>query len=62
MRRRSSPGLGSVQGTNCPQVPWMPSDGGQLDASQILGNATNFGAGQITPPPPPPPRRPRGGG
>jgi hypothetical protein len=50
-------GLGSVQGTNCPQVPWMPSDGGQLDATQILGNATNFGAGQITPPPPPPPRR-----
>src|ERR1700686_1559158 len=35
-------GLGSVQGTNCPQVPWMPSDGGQLDATQILGNATNF--------------------
>jgi hypothetical protein len=48
-------GLGSVQGTNCPQVPWMPTDGGQLDATQILGNATNFGAGQITPPPPPPP-------
>ena len=44
-------GLGSVQGTNCPQVPWMPSDGGQLDATQILGNATNFGAGQITAPP-----------
>jgi hypothetical protein len=50
-------GLGSVQNANCPQVPWMPSDGGQLDAWQILGNATNFGAGQITPPPPPPPRR-----
>jgi hypothetical protein len=48
-------GIGSVQGTNCPQTPWMPSDGGQLDASQILGNATNFGAGQNNPPPPPPP-------
>jgi hypothetical protein len=43
-------GLGSVQSTNCPQVPWMPTDGGELDASQILGNATNFGAGQITAP------------
>jgi hypothetical protein len=51
-------GLGSVPSANCPQVPWMPSDGGQLDASQILGNATNFGAGQITPPPPPPRRNP----
>src|ERR1700726_3419211 len=30
-------GIGSVQGTNCPQVPWMPSDGGQLDAPQLLG-------------------------
>jgi hypothetical protein len=53
-------GIGSVQGTNCPQVPWMPSDGGQLDASQILGNATNFGTGQNNPPPPPPPPRMRG--
>ena len=52
-------GIGSVPGTNCPQVPWMPSDGGQLDASQILGNATNFGTGQNNPPPPPPPP-PRG--
>ena len=50
-------GLGSTQNANCPQVPWMPSDGGQLDATQILGNATNFGAGQNTPPPPPPPPR-----
>jgi FecR protein len=50
-------GLGSVQSANCPQVPWMPSDGGQLDATQILGNATNFGAGQNNPPPPPPPPR-----
>jgi len=54
-------GIGSVQGTNCPQTPWMPAEGGELDASQILGNATNFGPSQITPPPPPPPpRRPRG--
>jgi len=52
-------GLGSLQSANCPQVPWMPSDGGELDASQILGNATNFGAGQITAPAvAPPPRRP----
>jgi len=50
-------GLGSTQNANCPQVPWMPSDGGQLDATQILGNATNFGAGQNNPPPPPPPPR-----
>jgi len=49
-------GLGSVQSANCPQVPWMPSESGELDASQILGNATNFGAGQNNPPPPPPPR------
>jgi FecR protein len=48
-------GIGSVQGTNCPQVPWMPSDGGELDATQILGNATNFGPSQNNPPPPPPP-------
>src|ERR1700689_1214996 len=48
--------LGSVQSANCPQVPWMPSESGELDASQILGNATNFGAGQNNPPPPPPPR------
>ena len=47
-------GIGSVQGTNCPQTPWMPSDGGQLDATQILGNATNFGTSQNNPPPPPP--------
>jgi hypothetical protein len=51
-------GIGSVQGTNCPQVPWMPSDGGELDATQILGNATNFGTGQNNPPPPPPPPPP----
>jgi FecR protein len=52
-------GLGSLQSANCPQVPWMPSDSGELDASQILGNATNFGAGQITAPAiTPPPRRP----
>jgi hypothetical protein len=48
-------GIGSVQGTNCPQTPWMPAEGGELDASQILGNATNFGPSQNNPPPPPPP-------
>jgi hypothetical protein len=53
-------GLGSVQGTNCPQVPWMPADGGELDATQILGNATNFGPSQNNPPPPPPPKIIRG--
>ena len=53
-------GIGSVQGTNCPQVPWMPSDGGELDATQILGNATNFGPSQNNPPPPPPPKIIRG--
>jgi hypothetical protein len=53
-------GIGSVQGTNCPQVPWMPSDGGELDATQILGNATNFGSTtNAAPPPPPPPPPPR---
>jgi len=51
-------GIGVLQGTNCPQVQWMPSDGGQLDATQILGNATNFGTGQNNPPPPPPPPPP----
>jgi hypothetical protein len=51
-------GIGSVQSSNCPQVPWMPSDTGALDASQILGNAANFGSNQITPPPPPPPPPP----
>jgi hypothetical protein len=55
-------GIGSVQGTNCPQTPWMPSDNGALDATQLLGQSTNFGAGQITPPPPPPPPPPRRGG
>jgi hypothetical protein len=54
-------GIGSVQGTNCPQVPWMPSDNGQLDATQLLSQSTNFGPGQITPPPPPPPPPPRRG-
>jgi hypothetical protein len=51
-------GLGALQGTNCPQTPWMPADNGQLDATQLLGQSTNFGAGQITPPPPPPPPPP----
>jgi hypothetical protein len=52
-------GIGSVQGTNCPQTPWMPAESGELDASQILGNATNFEPGQNNPPPPPPPPKPR---
>ena len=51
-------GLGSVQSANCPQTPWMPSDNGELDATQLLSQSTNFGPGQITPPPPPPPPRP----
>jgi hypothetical protein len=53
-------GIGSVPGTNCPQTPWMPADGGQLDATQILGNAANFGSttNPAPPPPPPPPRFP----
>ncbi len=45
-------GFGNVQGTNCPNTFWSPNNGGELDANQILGNATNLGAGQITPPPP----------
>ena len=49
-------GIGSVQGTNCPQVPWMPSDGGQLDASQILAMRRISGGPNNPPPPPPPPR------
>jgi hypothetical protein len=48
-------GFGALQGTNCPQTPWSPTTGGQNDATQILGNATNFGTNAITPPPPPPP-------
>lgn len=49
-------GLGSAQSTNCPQTPWMPAEGGELDATQILTNATNLGSGQNNPPPPPPRR------
>jgi FecR protein len=52
--------IGSLRSTNCPQLPWMPAENGELDAWQILGNATNLGAGQITPPPPPPPPRTHG--
>jgi len=52
--------IGSLQSANCPQLPWLPAENGELDAWQILGNAANFGAGQITPPPPPSsPRPPR---
>ena len=47
-------GVGSVQSTNCPQTPWMPADNGELNATQLLSQSTNFGVDQITPPPPPP--------
>jgi hypothetical protein len=50
-------GFGTVQGSNCPQTGWTPTNGGELDANQILGNATNLGTAGITPPPPPPPPR-----
>jgi hypothetical protein len=52
-------GFGALQGANCPQTPWSPTTGGEYTATQILGNAANFGANQITPPPPPPPPPPR---
>jgi len=52
-------GTGQVQdplhGTNCAQTFWSPTDNAAYDASQILGNATNFGSSPIPPPPPPPP-------
>lgn len=50
-------GLGTAPGANCPQTTWTPNDSGELDATQLLGEATHFGTGQITPPPPPPPPR-----
>jgi hypothetical protein len=50
--------IGLVSSANCPQTPWMPTDGGELDAFQLLNNANHFGTGQITPPPPPPPPTP----
>jgi hypothetical protein len=50
-------GFGALQGTNCPQTPWSPTTGGEYSATQLLGNATNFGTNQINPPPPPPPPR-----
>jgi hypothetical protein len=53
-------GFGALQGTNCPQTPWSPTTGGEYTATQLLGNATNFGTNQINPPPPPPPPPPRG--
>jgi hypothetical protein len=54
-------GFGAVQGTtNCPNTFWSPADNGELDASQILQQATNFGSGQITPSTPIPPRNRRG--
>ncbi len=52
-------GFGTVQGTNCPQTVWTPTNGGELDANQILGNATNLGTAGINPPPTTH-RRPRG--
>jgi hypothetical protein len=55
-------GLGSTtQATNCPQTFWSPTNTGELDAFQLLGQSANFGAGQITPPPPPPPPPPHRG-
>jgi hypothetical protein len=51
-------GLGTAQSVNCPQTTWTPNDTGELDAAQLLGQATHFGTGQITPPPPPPPPPP----
>jgi hypothetical protein len=46
--------IGTARGTNCPQTPWTPSDGGELDAFQTLGSSTRFGTSAITPPAPPP--------
>ncbi len=43
-------GFGNAQGTNCPNTFWSPSNGGELDANQILGNSTNLGVGQLPPP------------
>jgi FecR protein len=51
-------GFGAAQGSNCPQTVWTPTTGGEYDANQILGNATNLGINGITPPPPPPPPPP----
>jgi hypothetical protein len=45
-------GFGTVQGTNCPQTTWSPTDGGELDANQILLGATNLGTAQLPPPRP----------
>jgi hypothetical protein len=45
-------GFGGVQGTNCPPSPWTATDGGEMDANQILENATNLGPSPIVPPPP----------
>jgi len=37
-----------------PQLPWLPTNTGENDATQIIGQATKFGT-MPTPPPPPPP-------
>jgi hypothetical protein len=46
-------GLGTAQSTNCPQTTWTPTNGGELDADPLLGDATHFGTSQIIPPTPP---------
>ena len=35
-----------------PQLPWLPTNTGENDATQIIGQATKFGT-MPTPPPPP---------
>ena len=45
-------GFGNLQGTNCPPTTWSPTDTGELDSNQILGNATNLGTAPIVPTPP----------
>jgi hypothetical protein len=43
-------GFGTVQGSNCPQTGWIPPNGGEFDANQILGSSTNLGTAGIQPP------------
>jgi FecR-like protein len=50
-------GLGTVQSVNCPQSTWTPNDIGQLDATQLLSNATHFGTGTPLVPSTPPSQR-----
>jgi hypothetical protein len=42
-------GLRTAQSVNCPQTTWTPNDQGELNAFQILSNATHFGTGQPAP-------------